>query len=492
MVNNTIKQIYLLLIIIVGIISLSVYSTYALFTYEKETGEIVKISTLDELSIDASINEYRRVYVKGDSLTTVDVDINNSVNNMVCYGIWYNVLDGINGVHAYKANNNSLTGGTLEGLANRRVSLVIFNDNKKDAIVNVGVSSSMGEECNLNLSSNKHLITEVYKVVYLNDYLLDTVDEKEIEKASEYKEISDNLIKKESINEIMVSSSFEFIDGVFTLIDPNKIDIADIKEDGLYYFMLDDNNREMYKIDSINGEYINTTKYIGFVESVNGIVKYEDNLEYYGANPDNYIYFDDGEEQFNLFRIVGMFYDKENNKYNVKIVKNDYIGVEKYSLIDNNLFVSDVGNNIYDVLSKYYDNFSLNAKKRIIEYEYKIDYNDETNNELIDIYKYDSKNNYKLNVGLLTLTDYLYASNCNTKKFLEYDMDCNKNNWLYKYENEMLINRLDINDIDIFMIGDTFTTKYDTELNIRPTLYLDSDVMLIKGDGTINNPFIIR
>ena len=55
------KQIYLLTIIIVGIIALSVYSTYALFTFESETSDIVSIHTPKSLKISENIYPINRL-----------------------------------------------------------------------------------------------------------------------------------------------------------------------------------------------------------------------------------------------------------------------------------------------------------------------------------------------------------------------------------------------------------------------------------------------
>ena len=489
MSNTPIKQIYLLLIIIVGIISLSVYSTYALFTYEKETGDIISINTLSILSIDTDIIEYKRILAKHNSLTTIDIDVNNSLSNNLCYGIWYSVIDG--NVSVYKYNNDSMTSGFLDGLSNRKVSIIIINTNDNDLYVNIGVNSSSSDECVLNLDSNKHLITDIYEPKYLNDYIIKNILEEELEKDSEYGEISNYLIDRED-DSIMVSSSFEFDNGVFTLIEPSLVKIVDMKDDELYYFMINDNNREIYRIDSISSDKINTTRIVGFIDSINGMIKYDDNIEYYGANPDNYICFNDGISECDLYRIVGVFYDKENKKYNVKIVRNDYLDKDQYSLVDNNLISDEVNSNIYDKLNEYYDKLPDDIKEYIMEYEYKNDYNDELDMELMDIYNYESKNNYKLYVGMLSLSDYLYASNCNDKKVLEYGDDCYINNWLYKYDKEMLITRLDINDEKIYAVGDKlYQEKFDSVLNMRPVIYLNSDIVIIKGNGSISNPFII-
>lgn len=491
MSNTPIKQIYLLLIIIVGIVSLSVYSTYALFTYEKETGDVVKISTLSSLSIDMDSLEYRRILVKHNSLMTMDIDVNNALTDSVCYGIWYNILNTNNNLFVYKKNNDSVTSGSLDELSHRRVSIIILNTNDEDVYVNIGVNYS-SSDCILNLDSNKHLITDIYKPTYLNDYILDNISEEEIEKDSEYGEIDNYLIDRD-MDSLMVSSNFEFSDGVFTLIDSYEVKLNDIDEDIVYYFLLNNNIHEMYRIDSMSEDKINTTRYIGFINSVNGIINYDNNLEYYGANPDNYICFDDGIDECDLYRIIGLFYDKKTNKYNLKLVRNDYLGEYQYSLIDNNLINNKKNSNIYDILEGYYNSLSDNAKKKLINYEYKNDYSDLLDMDLIDVYNYDSKNNYILNVGILSLSDYLYASNCNYKKVIDYDSECYINNWLYKYNKEMLITRLDKDDDRIYAFSNNlYLENYDKFLNMRPVIYLNSDIILIKGDGTINNPFIIR
>ena len=62
------KQIYLLVVIITGIIALSVYSTYAIFTFEGTTGNIVSIYTPNSLEISESISEYKQITVPKNSI----------------------------------------------------------------------------------------------------------------------------------------------------------------------------------------------------------------------------------------------------------------------------------------------------------------------------------------------------------------------------------------------------------------------------------------
>ena len=76
------KQIYLLLVIIVGIIALSVYSTYALFTFENTTGDIVSIHIPKSLTISENVYEYQQIKIAPNQVATTDIDISHSKSSV--------------------------------------------------------------------------------------------------------------------------------------------------------------------------------------------------------------------------------------------------------------------------------------------------------------------------------------------------------------------------------------------------------------------------
>ena len=82
------KQIYLLTIIIVGIIALSIYSTYALFTLETETSDIVTIYTPKSLTISENIYEYQQLKVEPNTITTTDIEIGGGTGWTVELYMW--------------------------------------------------------------------------------------------------------------------------------------------------------------------------------------------------------------------------------------------------------------------------------------------------------------------------------------------------------------------------------------------------------------------
>ena len=134
------KQIYLLSIIIIGIIALSVYSTYALFTFESQTSDIVTIHTPTTLNISENIYEYKQLTIEPNSVTTADIDIYNTFEYETCYSVWYKIVGkdiDENKVQLFqKANENIKSSGVLTPLTNIKITIVVINDNDKPIKIN--------------------------------------------------------------------------------------------------------------------------------------------------------------------------------------------------------------------------------------------------------------------------------------------------------------------------------------------------------------------
>jgi len=92
MKNLPAKQIYLLIVIIVGIIALSMYSTYAIFTYQSETSDVVSIELPSALSISTDMYEYKQLQVEPKSTSMADIDVYNTFEYDLCYSIWYKII----------------------------------------------------------------------------------------------------------------------------------------------------------------------------------------------------------------------------------------------------------------------------------------------------------------------------------------------------------------------------------------------------------------
>ena len=509
------KQIYLLMIIVFGIITLSIYSTYSIFTLESESSDIVSIHTPSNLTISLDSYEYRQVLVPANSYITTDIDIYNNYNYDICYSVWYKVatknIDNSK-VKIYQNTSDSLTtSSTLQSITNRRISLIIINDNDTDVKVNIGLSNAQNQEtCELNILNDKLLITNtINNPLLLSNSIINNTQTINNESGYlTYKNIEER-IKLSNGDKIFVSKEFAYQNESFTLTNPEEIEITKINEYKDYYTCLENANCQfLYNIiDTTNEEkdyYI--TKYnllSGYLSGNIGLRKINNDYYFYGDNPNNFIYFNCINEldknTCELWRIIGFIYDNEENKYLTKIIKEDYLLKDKY---DDNNQIWDKSN-----INKYFnEEYKLNnsyLKTITFKQENISDLTNKTN----EIKKYG--NDIKTSVTLMTLSDYLNASLCENREINNYDNTCLKNNWLNRnsninewttsinyqepYEDEETKEKITPDNNTIYSVGNTIEgTIVSSKLNIRPVVYLKSRMLLNGGDGSFDNPYTIR
>ena len=158
------KKNYLLGLIVLGLISLSVYSTYAMFTASVETNDIVSLSA-STLPTNSEIVEYERLTIKSKEKKVIEYTVNNNTDNSLYYGVWYEMINpsSINDdiVIGKSEDTTSDTLGQLSSGNNAKVLFVIENKTNSNIVVNVGVG--YGETSSLNLPTNRNLITEIYE-----------------------------------------------------------------------------------------------------------------------------------------------------------------------------------------------------------------------------------------------------------------------------------------------------------------------------------------
>ena len=112
-------------------------------------------------------------------------------------------------------------------------------------------------------------------------------------------------------------------------------------------------------------------------------------------------------------------------------------------------------------------------------------------------------------ISLLNLSDYLYASSCKKDKINEYDETCLNNDWLNKnsdlsewtmttkYEEKSIDEETEEEIIPkndtVYSVDNMIKlSSVSDKLYIRPVVYLKSRALIIDGDGTFDNPFIVR
>ena len=158
-----IKDTYLVLIIVVGLIVLSLYTTYSMFTANTTLENVINLFA-GALPTDTEIIEYERITVPANTRKTVDLNISNSTTTDLRYGVWYEMVNPTTKpegaiIAKYIYSDYETTGNLASGDI-RIIQIIIVNNSSSDLIMNVGVANSANSQ--LNLGGEKTLITDEY------------------------------------------------------------------------------------------------------------------------------------------------------------------------------------------------------------------------------------------------------------------------------------------------------------------------------------------
>lgn len=576
------KQIYLLMVIITGIIALSVYSTYAIFTFESETTDAFNIQLPSVLKIQTDISEYKQIEIPKNSYGTTDVDLYNTYDYELCYSIWYKVIgDASSLVDVYELNDTNLsTNGTIPAATNSRFTLLIVNNSDHDTKINVGLAAVKATDtCSLKLSSDKKNIKNIYdhEVISLKDHIIANVNQPHTDQEDGSLIYKNKTVDLSFNEQITIANKYTIKDNHYVLSNPEEIPVTDYptKLTNLdyqttdYFICRSDTCDTILKINDAklsllpNGtsytyQVTNVDEYEVYQSGTSGIKKVNNNYYYYGDNPHNFVYYNCETTDVNsceLWRILGLIYDESTDSYKLKLIRNDSLGLYQYHSDDtSNTWKTS---KLYDYLNDEYlvDSKFMSIYPHIFEEMSSLDISlsDITNTKITSKDK---------EISLINLTDYINASTC-SKGLINTFTDCLNNNWLNRatishewtltaYQ-ELILDNL-VNDstpeslipdstqenqpseedtsletepteensttaeetteenIEIeetteqviesppqvikkqmYSVGNKITASIVTDkLAVRPVIYLQERILLYSGDGTIDNPYIIK
>ncbi len=251
---------------------------------------------------------------------------------------------------------------------------------------------------------------------------------------------------------------------------------------------------------------------------------------YIGLNPNNYVVFND-----EIWRIIGIFtVEDETGKKErrMKIIRDQSIG--NYSWDNKSVYgINDWNNSLLQqVLNNgpYYNRTSgicpygqsdatlscdfsssgltAEAKGMIGKAKWYLGGNTEIEN-IITSQSYESERssavysgrliNWVGEVGLMYPSDYGYAASgndCLTTVLDNYNSGCMETNWLFNSLHQWAITPYSNGLYDVFMVLSsglvTPIYAFHEEVDIRPSVYLKSNVSIIKGDGSIGDPYQLK
>ena len=218
----------------------------------------------------------------------------------------------------------------------------------------------------------------------------------------------------------------------------------------------------------------------------------ENGFRYTGANPNNYISFNN-----ELWRIIGILDGK------IKIIRNETIGSHSWNSEQKNDWAMS---NLYQYLNTtYYDSLNETSKIMVENATWKTGGWSTPNVTTRQMYLYEGSvkgatssasiitNGY---IGLMSASDYGYASSeCyNKMKLNDYNNTlCVSTNWLNSKKNEWTITVSSVSERGVFYISNVVSYINDVNVayEVRPSLYLKSDVYIKEGTGTSSDPYIV-
>ena len=436
------------------------------FTYNEKTNGL----SLDDSSILDNENG-----MKQTSYFDFDISLTSSGNLSITYQI-------------------ALEETSTSTLSNDKVKVYLTDQNNNKILDPVSISSLKTDD-------------KGYRKLYVN-----TISQNETQKyrlrawidMDKAYEISNN---NGSHSLTMTNATYKFKVNVYdTEVGANTlIKLADNKDSGLYTVT--------HPADS--------TLQIGTTENMT-------EYRYRGASPKNYVTFNN-----ETWRIIGVFPTDDGTgkiESRIKIIRNESIG-NKYwnNCTDTNRdYLCDDGNTNYNnwtgatlntyLNGTYLTGLSSEAQSMIGNTKYYLGGYNTSELQKDVMYKYERKikntkdnefyygsnpNNFIGKVALMYASDYGYAaSDVCTQVLIYYENEtCINNNWLFNSDatsNEWTFNQNTENSLRAFIIYrigriaiDMNSATFNSQLAVRPVLYLTSNVQITGGTGTSTDPYTL-
>lgn len=483
----SIKTFYLIAVISIGLIGLAVGSTYAMFTTSAEINNPITISS--NLTSNNDVMETFEVEIEPYKTVTQTININSGTVSNVNYAVWY--LNNISNVDIGILSTNTRTTGVIKDAGSGTgCNVVLRNNSAEKKTITIGVATS---KSSISLASNMTIVPQV-------------------------------VIGERQIN----TNAATYIKKLYSTTEKSTVT----------------NNSITYNT-SQSQLLMNDRK----GSSSTGIDA--GNIRYYGANPDNYVYFNCSNynnptaSTCELWRIIGVFDGK------VKLIRSSQIGT--YSLDNKNTSTgaeSSYGKNdwtdarLMKLLNPGYESeptggsLYYNAKSgncysgqnnatTTCNFTSTGIKNAETRNLISDttyylggyssssvypnqIYEYERETTvytgrpttWQGKIALPYPSDYGYAvdlSKCGQNLYNYDNNTCTSNNWMKTIIAPNYGWLLTPFSGDAYIAWRVASSGYVTygsntydAFGVAPVLYLNPDTIITKGEGTKNSPYKIK
>lgn len=154
------KNMYILLLFVIFLSFLVIKSTYAKFTEGFTTSDDIvnysynldfeiasfSLARFADYESSSTLEEYEIVEVKADSYSIFNIDVTNSVESTIYYGIWYKMISTLGNdddvTISKLATSSNNTSGSLTYNETKTVTAIAINNTDSNISFKIGVSSS--------------------------------------------------------------------------------------------------------------------------------------------------------------------------------------------------------------------------------------------------------------------------------------------------------------------------------------------------------------
>ena len=222
---------------------------------------------------------------------------------------------------------------------------------------------------------------------------------------------------------------------------------------------------------------------------------YECRYFFTGANPNNYITFNDENADW---RIISVECDGT-----IKIIKNESIGDIVWDTFNINNWARPASLNTY-LNSTYYNELNNTAQSQIVAKDWSIGVVVYSDTNLSNTINNENSTKWNGKIALPTTSEYIRSnsnkSSCGTMYQLYNDVSgqCKGTTWMY-YSNKAwrTLSPRSGTSYAVFNVNGTYgnlgsNSAYTSGVAVRPALYLSSEVKITGGDGSKSNPYTIE
>ena len=476
-----IKKYYLLLLLIITLAGATIYGTYAMFTSSVETN-MVNMDTYMNYTFD--INGTQELKVSAGSKLRFNAIVKNSMDGTISYGLYYKMINPTtlpSGAIIAQVSDDltMLAKGQLESGTSKTVPMVIKNTSDSEITVEIGVRTGYATE-------SQGVDDIIYKEGEIPITSFQTSEEAGNDSCTSTKTCTNECIER--IENGYKNTYCYCLENSIEYIPPAIETITNIY-----------NTAPKTQVTN-NGVNYNYATSVGMMEDIGG------NIRYYGADPNNYVSFND-----ELWRIIGVFKEIDDGtgtkETRIKIARSESIGNYAWNSNGANEWSTATLNTYLN--GTYLNSLSTESQAMIGNAKWNLGGCNTSSLYANQFYEYERgttvysgrSTTWTGKIALMYPSDYMYAgdlSKC-TLDGINWNDDqtnCRDTSWLRNTSTtQWTLTPNSRRSVSVFHVGNSGYVSYSGSVAnsdaSRPILYLNSDVTITGGSGTYGNPYTL-